>query len=331
MRMLLIMLLISSPVRWTYGQTAFEAATGKAIVLSSQPLALTIDASQSALAIDLLHEIRASEDDLANHKFGSHWDISAHFGIAAEKGKRSIFSSEGFTPGYELLLAVALVDELESDCYESFPDGRCRKSRRGGYHGPFLTLAAENVQRKTALIPASGIINFDSEIETKLSLAMGYRYAPSERHTFGIGVEGQQNWSATKSLKTSRVCTTTGQAQDAKGNAVTISSCEDRYVNELPDLKGIKVRFDYHSVLSISADKPGLGLLASGVWDKLEDLDATMSLAVGPVLLKANEPRKALAGLLLTATEFKSVNGLFNDFDDFFGVQLYISIKLPPF
>ncbi len=309
-------------------QAAFEAAKGEITVISSRPLALTADFSQSGIALDLMREYDVGEDDLAEHRFSNQIVVTGHLGVAANKGKRSLFSGGNFTPGYDVDVAAAYVIERASECFDRLPDGSCRRSRRGGYYGPVLQISHESTSRSIA-DNAGATVALDDVEERTNEIAVGWRWAPSERHVFALA--GGRRWTtnSTELLDERQVCVTESTGAEADGTPVVVADCKSRHVGTVSDMEAWNARLDYLAALRVSADKPGFGLVGSYSWTQLDHRPASNSVAFGPVLLAENTARQAYGGLFVVFEDFGSLSELLKDAADLFSFRLYVSVDLP--
>lgn len=325
----LAILWITIPITGT-AQVSFEGAKGTISVLSSRPLALTADFTQSGIALDGFRQVMEGDIDPNDPtKLPGHVDVSFHAGVAAEKGKRTLFSNERFTPGYEFAVSAAYVDELEGPCRETLPDGSCKAHSEGGYHGPYAAFRFENTSRKTALSAPPGLYTFELETETTVTGSIGYRFAPTEIDLFGLTFDRAWNNSSTETADEMQVCTERQRGSDADGNAVIVSSCEQRYIGGLPDLTIDRARLDYARILRFSDDKPGLAVISSFAWSHVEGTSAVGAFAFGPAILAAGNPYQSHGGLFFTVERVKTLRDVSENFRDHFGIRLFVSIGLP--
>lgn len=309
------------------GQASFEAAKGATPVISSLPFALTADFGQAGLALDGVREFDVSPEDLSKHIFSDQVVVNGHFGVAAEKGKRTIFSKNRFSPGYDASFALSYVMEGQSECFQRFPDGSCQKSRRGGYQGPFVTLSYESSRNSMAEPTGAGEITLSDETQRETNVQIGWRLAPSERRV--ISLAGGRRWThgSTEFLDERQVCTEE-QRSSGTGPVTTVSECADRFVGTPSNVSAWQIRTDYLHVWRVSPERPGLAFLASAVWDRVRDHDGTTSLAAGPVILAKNSARQALGGLFISLTDLKSIGDI-QDTGAHFSIKFFASVELP--
>lgn len=306
---------------------------GKITVLGAGQ-AVTMDMTQSALGLSYSSETwarseqhcrqipdpaarqKCAEDYVRNQLTGgrrSYFEFAAS--LAAEKGKRKLFSGGNLTPGLEVTATRGI--ELQAGVgHHQF------------YFAPTLEVTAVDVAEATA----TGAWKMETRAHTSVGSWLGYNVAFSQSNELGVAVKGTRELSTPGKLKPVQVCVQQSTGTDEEGKPATAAACSDRIVGELSDSWAGQLRADYVRHFARRVSAASFGFVIGGASNLQEGLKPSYSLSLGPTLHRVGSPGQVLAAALLSVTDLTDANDRDLDFwKDQFALTLYLGIPLTAF
>jgi hypothetical protein len=249
--------------------------------------------------------------------------IEVNAAITGEKGKRTIFSDGGFTPGYELGFLVTR---------------RIERGGAGGYKDIYGGATVSSKPLTVGTFVPDGISSLDDASERKVGMTAGVNFFIRENFGIGFGGTAGRAFSTTGLQKPVSLCTHTNAGIDKDGKTIQSSKCDDGFIGPLSDDGVGTLRIDVMKNFTRVKTTDGkteptatVGLIGTFNAAFRTGTATSYNVAFGPTLHPKGVPHKVLLALVLGLTDLTDASNQGKAFRDKFAATLYFGIPLTGF